>query len=71
MRFQQKRRIESARSSIFRKYLQYGGININSKFGMGKEMGDEEAMQAGSQTTLAKELQGLEVNFEKVARGYL
>ncbi|KAJ5587282.1 uncharacterized protein N7459_003047 [Penicillium hispanicum] len=77
MRFQQKRRIEPNRRNVFHKYLQYGGITVGPNFGTGvspqelKDMDEEEAMKARCQTALAKEIEGLEVNFDKVARGFL
>ena len=77
MRFQQKRRLEPERNRVFHKYLQYGGITVGPNFGTGlsgqdlKAMGDEEALEARCQTALARELEGLEVNFDKVARGFL
>lgn len=62
---------------MFHKYLQYGGITVGPNFGTGvtpqelKEMGEEEAMRARSQTAIAKEREGIEINFTKVLKGYL
>ncbi|KAJ5279348.1 hypothetical protein N7478_004720 [Penicillium angulare] len=77
MRFQRKRRMESLRTSIFHKFLQYGGISVGPNFGTGvparqlKEMTKEEIMQARNQTLIEKEREILEVSFTQVIRGFL
>lgn len=76
-RYQWKRRMENDRRAIFFKYLQYGGVDGCQNYGTGispkelKQMSNDEARQARSQTMIQRDRQGLEVNFEKVARGFL
>ncbi|KAJ5939258.1 hypothetical protein N7466_002392 [Penicillium verhagenii] len=77
MRFQRKRRIEPARSNVFQKYLQYGGVSFGPNFGTGvtesdmKEMTTEEIMQARTQTLIEKEREGLDISFNEVVAGFL
>ncbi|KAJ5746143.1 hypothetical protein N7520_011325 [Penicillium odoratum] len=77
MRFQRKRRIEPARSNVFHKYLQYGGVSVGPNFGTGvtpkdmKEMNAEEIMQARTQTLIEKERESLHISFDQVVRGFL
>ncbi|KAJ6102498.1 hypothetical protein N7486_004925 [Penicillium sp. IBT 16267x] len=76
MRFERKRRIEPARSNIFHKYLQYGGVSVGPNFGGGvspqdmKLMTADEIMHARAQTLIEKEREGLHVSFDKVVRGF-
>lgn len=76
-RYQWKRRMENDRRAIFFKYLQYGGVDASQNYGMGvspkelKQMSNDEARQARSQTMIQPERQNLEVSFEAVARGFL
>ncbi len=75
-RYQWKRRMENDRRSIFFKYLQYGGVDASQNYGTGispkdlKQMSNDEARQARSQTMISPERRGLEVDFEKVAKGF-
>ncbi|KAJ5656444.1 hypothetical protein N7507_008394 [Penicillium longicatenatum] len=75
-RFERKRRIEPARSNIFHKYLQYGGVSIGPNFGGGvnaqdmKMMTSDEIMLARAQTLIERERESLHVSFDKVARGF-
>ncbi|KAJ5370907.1 uncharacterized protein N7496_006999 [Penicillium cataractarum] len=76
-RFQWKRRMENDRRAIFFKYLQYGGVDASQNYGTGvspkelKQMSNDEARQARSQTMIPRDRQEQEVNFEEVARGFL
>lgn len=75
--YQWKRRMENDRRAIFFKYLQYGGVDASQNHATGispkelKQISNDEARQAHSQTMIQRDRQGLEVNFEKVARGFL
>ncbi|KAJ5098367.1 hypothetical protein N7532_005368 [Penicillium argentinense] len=77
MRFQNKRRIVSERMNVFQKYLQYGGVSIGPNYGTGvtkqevKAMSPEDAMKARTETAVEKSRANLEVNFDKVLRGFL
>ncbi|KAF3384968.1 Argonaute-binding protein 1 [Penicillium rolfsii] len=76
-RYQWKRRMENDRRAIFLKYLQYGGINANQNYETSlslkelEQMSNDEAQQARGQTMIPRDRQGLEINFEAVARGFL
>lgn len=76
-RYQWKRRMENDRRAIFFKYLQYGGVDASQNYGMGvspkelKQMSNDEACQARSQTMIQRHRQNLKVSFEEVARGFL
>lgn len=76
-RFQWKRRMENDRRAIFFKYLQYGGVDASQNYGTGvspkelKQMSNDEARQARSQTMIPRDRQKQEVNFEEVVRGFL
>jgi hypothetical protein len=76
-RYQWKRRMENDRRAIFFKYLQYGGVDASQNYGTGvspkelKQMSNDEARQARSQTMIQRDQEELEVNFEAVARGFL
>ncbi|KAJ6081172.1 hypothetical protein N7499_006046 [Penicillium canescens] len=77
-RFLFKRRLESRRRHLFLKYLQYGGVNTNQKYGQGvslqelKDMSKEEAMEARNFTMVSPEwATGENIAFDKVLKGYL
>ena len=77
-RFLFKRRLESRRRHLFLKYLQYGGVNTNQKYGQGvslqelKNMSKEEAMEARNFTMVSPEwATGENIAFDKVLKGYL
>ncbi|KAJ5747374.1 uncharacterized protein N7511_009070 [Penicillium nucicola] len=77
-RFLFKRRLEPRRRHLFLKYLQYGGVNINQKYGQGvspqelKEMTKEEGMEARNYTVVSPEwaTEG-NIAFDTVLKGYL
>lgn len=73
-----KRRLEPRRRHLFLKYLQYGGVNTNQKYGQGvspqelKDMSKEEAMEMRNFTMANSELtQSEDIAFDTVAKGYL
>ncbi|KAJ5246287.1 hypothetical protein N7468_001270 [Penicillium chermesinum] len=77
IRFDRFRRMEPERRNIFHKYLSYGGIATGHNYGGGlsnqdmKTLTEEEAMRARTQLGIHKEREGMEINFNKVARGFL
>lgn len=77
-RFLFKRRLEPRRRHLFLKYLQYGGVNTNQKYGQGvspqelKDMSKEEAMEARNFTMVSPEwTTGENIAFDEVLKGYL
>ncbi|KAJ5832338.1 hypothetical protein N7474_000649 [Penicillium riverlandense] len=77
MRFQKNRRLDSERSNVFLKYLQYGGVTVGPNVGGGvagqdlKAMDQDEALRARSATAVFLTQSKLEVDFNDVVRGYL
>ncbi|KAJ5312409.1 hypothetical protein N7508_003239 [Penicillium antarcticum] len=76
-RFLYKRRLEPRRRHLFLKYLQYGGVNTNQKYGQGasqelKEMTKDEGMEARNFTRVSPEWATKEnIAFDTVLKGYL
>ncbi|KAJ5893588.1 hypothetical protein N7495_005279 [Penicillium taxi] len=76
IRFQMKRRFDPVRRNIFMKYLQYGGITVSQNYGTGigtrelREMKDEDAARARSQTMIELSRGNLDVDFDLALKGY-
>ncbi|KAJ5086521.1 hypothetical protein NUU61_007828 [Penicillium alfredii] len=76
-RYQSQRRFENDRSSIFVKYLKYGGVNVGPKPFAGvtpqelRDMDKEDAIKARSQTGVPFSQMNLDVDFHEVVRGFL
>ncbi|KAI5294332.1 hypothetical protein KEM52_004238 [Ascosphaera acerosa] len=76
-RFQAKRVMDNERTHVFSSWMSYGGVDMSAKMFGGldqkdlKELDADEIIQARATSVIPENRQGWEVDFEKVAKGFL
>ncbi|KAF7596332.1 hypothetical protein BBP40_002076 [Aspergillus hancockii] len=77
LRYVKNRRLEPERLAVFKKYLQYGGIDVGPKMFTGvdervlQQLDSEQAMIARGHTSVRKECSDLPIDFNEVVKSYL